>query len=301
MLKLTDLLWDIFMKKLLLIFIGLVSLAANTFAEPISVVAAESIYGELAEEIGGKYVNVNRIIDNPNSDPRIFTDSAEINQAVAKAQIVIYNGDGYDEWIQPALQMQTNKNLIIINVAALMQTKPGANPHIWYKTTTMSTLAKKLATQLIALNPPAKADINTNLALFLQRQELVTKKIAQMKQIYSGINVIATEPIFNYMADELGLKMHGIEVQDDVMDESDPSPLTLTTYETLLTSKKVKVLFYNREVTSATTDQILILARQSNVLVVGIHEIFPKNTTISQWFLNELSRTENALKLATAK
>lgn len=170
------------MKKLLLVFIGCIMFAAKTFAAPINIVAAENFYGELATEIGGKYVNVHSIIDNPNADPHLFATSPSTSQAVSKAQIIIYSGANYDDWMEQILKAQTNKNIQVINVASLMQIKNGANPHIWYKAATMPTLATDLANKLIALNPAAKAEINANLKTFINNQNKVNQQIATMKK-----------------------------------------------------------------------------------------------------------------------
>ena len=72
----------------------------------LNIVAAENFYGALAREIGGNSVNVTSILSNPNQDPHEFATDAATAMAVANADVVIYNGIGYDDWMDKLLGAQ---------------------------------------------------------------------------------------------------------------------------------------------------------------------------------------------------
>ena len=74
--------------------------AAPGFADPVRVVAAEAVYGDLAKQIGGANVEVTSILANPDSDPHEFEASAKTARELAHAAIVIANGAGYDPWVE---------------------------------------------------------------------------------------------------------------------------------------------------------------------------------------------------------
>jgi zinc/manganese transport system substrate-binding protein len=74
-------------------------------AEPINIVAAESIYGDLAQQIGGPNVAVTSILSNPNQDPHAFEASASTARQTADAELVIYNGADYDPWMTKLLRV----------------------------------------------------------------------------------------------------------------------------------------------------------------------------------------------------
>ena len=121
-------------------------------AAPLKIVAAENFYGELATEIGGKNVEVQSIISSPDADPHLFTTAPSISKALAKAQIIVYNGANYDSWMEQMLKSVQNQKVVVINVAELMKVKNGANPHIWYKLETFPAVAQNLAQQIIKLD-----------------------------------------------------------------------------------------------------------------------------------------------------
>ena len=68
-------------------------------AVPVHIVAAENFYGQISEQIGGNYVQVTSILNNPQQDPHLFSSNPATARAVANADIIIYNGLGYDSWI----------------------------------------------------------------------------------------------------------------------------------------------------------------------------------------------------------
>src|SRR5438477_116886 len=85
---------------------GLVVLAlaiSGARAEPIKIVAAERVYGGIAEQIGGTNVAVISILIHPNQDPHEFEANAATARAIADARLVIYNGPGYDPWAMKLL------------------------------------------------------------------------------------------------------------------------------------------------------------------------------------------------------
>lgn len=264
-------------------------------AAAINIVAAENFYGTLAKEIGGGNVKVTSIISNPNADPHLFATSVKISKEINQAQIIIYNGANYDGWMDQILKSQ--KNSAIINVANLMQlNQADINPHIWYKPETMPALALHLTNLLIKMDKVHKQIYEHNLAKFIQDNSQVQNKIASLKNNYANVAVTATEPVFNYMTNAIGLQMQGLDFQWKIMNDTEPSPKMAANFISLLSEHKVRILFYNNQVTTGITKNILAIAKKNNIPVVGVTETMPQNITINTWLMNELGQTEKALQ-----
>src|ERR1700722_12818464 len=126
------------------------SLAAATAAgaaeDKIAVVAAENFYGNVAQQIGGDRVSVVSILNNPDQDPHLFEVSPAVIRKVAAAQVVLYNGAGYDPWVEQVLSATAKPGRVAIVAANLMHRKSGDNPHLWYDPATMPAIARALAT-----------------------------------------------------------------------------------------------------------------------------------------------------------
>ncbi|MDE4982261.1 zinc ABC transporter substrate-binding protein, partial [Francisella tularensis subsp. holarctica] len=96
-----------------------------------------------------------------------------------------------------------------------------------------------------------------NLENFNQKYQKVYDLVKQIKQSSSGNPVPATEPLFGYMANALGLDMKGLAFQWVIMNDSEPSPIMMINYQKLFNDKHVKVLFYNKQVTDNVTSDVL--------------------------------------------
>ena len=282
-------------KRIWIVGVILLGISRLALAAPINIVAAENFYGELAQEIGGKEVKVQSIISNPDADPHLFTTSPSTSKALAQAQIIIYNGADYDSWIGQMLATVDKSKVTIINVADLVGVKSGANPHLWYKPETFPKLAQVLADKLIQLEPQNKAQIQANLKQFITEHNQVNQAIQQTKTKYAGTPVTATEPVYGYMADAMGLKMQGLDFQWKIMNDSEPTPKMIASYQELLTAKKVKVLFYNSQVSDSITKNMQNLAVQNSIPIVGVTETMPPKMTINAWLLSGIRATNSAL------
>lgn len=282
------------MKKIFLFYwliIGVIVVHAKT----INIVAAENFYGKLAQEIGGKYVNVQSIINNPDADPHLFTTSPSTIKAIMKAQIIIYNGADYDNWMNQMISEIDQSKVTLINVANLVGVKSGQNPHLWYKNDTFPLLANLLADTIINMNHESSKEVNKNLAIFIKDHEKILNKINDIKSKYANTAVTATEPVYGYMAEAMGLDMKGLDFQWAVMNDIEPTPKSVANYQVLLKDKKVKILFYNSQVSNAITNSMQALAKKNNIPIVGITETMPDNLTVNKWLLFQIQATADAL------
>ena len=272
--------------------------------QKINIVAAENEYGSLAKIIGGDKVNVTSIINNADGDPHNFISSPSSAKKLEEAKIIIYNGAEYDTWVNPVLK--TNSKAIDISAQKLVDfkllEKQGEfNPHLWYDPRTFPAVAQKLYETYSKLDPKNKEYFAKNLKKFNTEYKKVYLLIDSIKEKYKGTKVTATAPLFGYMARALGLKMYGLDFQWTIMNGSEASPQMMIKYENLFKNKKVKILFYNEQVTDNVTKNILKLAKKYGVLVVGITETMPVKYNAVSWIIETLEKTNKALATVTKK
>ncbi|SRR5579883_1768128 len=261
----------------------------------INIVAAENIYGNIAKELGGPYVNVTSILNNPSQDPHLFTTTPSIAQAVSHADIVIYNGADYDPWMKSLLAVEDQPKSSILNVASLMKIKTGDNPHIWYLPTTIPFFAKTLVMTFIQYDPQHRSYYEKQLNQFTQSYQIIFKTIAQLNRQYKNKPIIATEPIFNYMAESIGLQIHGKDFQINMMNDVPPTISQIKAFEDDLYHHNVEVLIYNEQVINPLTEHLRSLAEKEHIPVVGVNEMMPANMTYIHWMMQELTDLGNAL------
>jgi zinc/manganese transport system substrate-binding protein len=275
--------------------LGLVLAISAAHADPIKIVAAENVYGDIARQIGGANVTVFSILTNPNQDPHEFEASASTARAIADARLVIYNGAGYDPWAANLLSASKSSAREVIEVAKLMHKKPGDNPHLWYEPAAVSALAEVLAARLTKLEPTNRADYARGLAAFETSMLELRERIATLRNKYAGTAVTATEPVFDYMAEALGLKMRNGRFQLAVMNGTEPSAAAIAAFERDLRTRAVKVLLYNSQTSQALAERMRTIAEQASVPVVAVTETEPQGLTYQEWMLAQLDTLDRAL------
>ena len=280
---------------ILALSLGSVTFPAYADRLPISVVAAENFYGDIVQQIGGKHVTVMSILVNPNQDPHLFEASASTARLLSRAKLIVYNGGGYDPWMEKLLSATDGPGRTIVVVASLIHKAVGDNPHFWYDPATMSALAKEIAARLSAEDDQHKADYESNLQKFLHSLDPLNQKILTMRSTYRGLQVTATEPVFGYMAQALGLTMRNQKFQIAVMNNTEPSASSVVAFEADLTTRRVKALFYNRQVADVAVARLMRIAKDAHVPVIGITETEPVNMRYQDWMMNQLQAIDVAL------
>jgi zinc/manganese transport system substrate-binding protein len=262
----------------------------------IGIVAAESVYGDVARQIGGNRVAVVSILNNPDQDPHLFETTPAAIREIANARIVIINGVNYDPWMQKVLDAAPRQQRTVITVAAIVGRKTGDNPHLWYDHAAIPAVAKTLAAELGIADPAHKPEYEMRLQAFLVSLLPLDQKIADIRAKYAGVPVAATEPVFSYMANAIGLIVRNERFQMAVMNDTEPAAHDVAAFEDDLKNANVDVLLYNRQVTGPLPDRLIDVAREANVPVVGVTETEPANTGYVDWMLGQLGELERALQ-----
>ena len=269
--------------------------AASVAADPVKVVAAENFYGDVVQQIGGPNVAVTSIMSNPDQDPHLFEASASTARDLASAKIVIASGADYDPWMEKLLRAHNAPGRKQIVVANIVHKKAGDNPHIWYDPATMVAFANFLAADLSSVDPAHQADYAKGVSMFIESLKPLDAKIAEMKKKYAGEPVTASEPVFGYMAEALGLKMRNEKFQLAVMNNTEPSASQIAAFETDLKEHKVKVMLYNSQADNVSVKRLVNIAQESNIPIVGVSETEPAGTTYQNWMLEQLDALDKAL------
>jgi zinc/manganese transport system substrate-binding protein len=274
-------------------------LAWPAAAAPLKILAAESVYGEVAGAIAGGRAAVTSVLSSPRQDPHDFEARPSTARAVAGADIVVLNGAGYDPWMQNLVAASAapgspvGRDVIV--VSDLVHAPAGANPHLWYDPATMPVLARALALALTRHDPAGAAAYQQNLQGFLAGTAMLQARIGALRQAFNGAPVAATEPVFDDMARVLGLHMQGVRFQLATMNGTEPRASDVAAIESDLKQHRVRALISNRQVTSAATQRLLGLAQQAGIPVVAITETLPPGQTYTGWMLAELDALNHAL------
>lgn len=269
-------------------------LAANG---PITIVAAENFYGNVAAQLAGPHARVVNVLSNPDADPHLFEPSLSTAREIATADLIVYNGLDYDPWMARLASTRTRSSPYRVVVAArvLHRQAPGTNPHLWYDPATMPAVAREIAARLQRIDPAHRADYAQRLQRFLASMRRIDAKIASMRARYAGRAVAATEPVCEYLLNAIGLRTSDRRFQLAVMNNTEPSARDIARLEHELMTAAVGALIVNRQATDSSIERLVRMAREAHVPVVAVTETEPPGRTYQQWMLDELDALDRAL------
>ena len=127
---------------------------ASANESSIRVVTSFSILEDLVKELGGQYVNVVNLVDR-NSDAHTYQPKPSDAVAIAKADLVIFNGLGFEGWIPRLIKNSGYKNKQIIASKGVDAIKNGkeTDPHAWQSFHNIRLYVQNISQMLIQLRP----------------------------------------------------------------------------------------------------------------------------------------------------
>ena len=272
--------------------LGAVLASCSSGAHPssggrITVVAGENVWGNIAQQIGGRYVAVSSIITDPNTDPHIYQSDPRSAAEITNAQLVIENGVGYDDFIDKILATGGNSRRRVLSVEKTLDiTGNNPNPHLWYWTARLPEVAAAIASELSQIQPKHAAAFRAGAAKFDASLKPLLATIAEIKAKYAGTPIAYTERVPGYLVQAAGLVLGTpASFSQAIEDGNDPSPQDTAAFDAAITHHSVKVLLYNSQVVDAQTTQIKELTKSAGIPIVGVSETMPPGSTFQAWQL----------------
>ncbi len=270
----------------------------------IQVVAAESFWGSIAAQVGGDHVTVTCVITNPNTDPHDYEPTAADARALARAQYVLFNGVGYDPWVERLLAANSTSGRIVLKVQDLLGLRADDNPHRWYSPDDVMKVIDRLNADYKRLDPADAAALDQQKVGFVSNGlKQYTSLVAEIKQHYPGTPVGATESITVPFASALGLAlMSPPGFMQAVSEGTDPTANDKATFDTQIQKRQISVLIFNTQNATPDVQRLVDAARAQRIPVVEVTEtLIPEGATFQDWQSKQLQSLADALAKATAK
>lgn len=270
----------------------------------VRVVAAENFWGSIAAQLGGAHASVTSIISNPNTDPHDYEPLVQDARNISVADLVLFNGAGYDQWAQRVLAASPNTKRIELNVGDLVGVPPGGNPHRWYAPADVHKVVEQIAADYKRADPADAAYFDQRRRAFettsLARYDSL---VAQIRSKYGGTPIGASESVVSPLADALGLKVLTPATFLTAVSEGEgPTAADKATVDGQIRSKQIKVFIYNEQ--NSTPDIVALVneAKANGIPVVTITEtLVPATATFQDWQSAQLESLQRALAQATGR
>jgi zinc/manganese transport system substrate-binding protein len=270
----------------------------------LQIVVAENFWGSIVTQEAGSHARVVSIITNPNADPHGYEPSTGDARLMAQAQYVVFNGAGYDPWVQKLLSANPVRGRVVLNVGDLIGKKEGDNPHMWYSPSYVTRVANKVTADLKSLDRADAGYFGSLNGRFLKvTLKPYFQEISAMSRKYHGVPVGATESIFVYLASALHLNLITPPGFMKALSEgSEPTAQDKATFDDQVSHKKIKVLVFNIQNSTPDTTSLERKAKSEGIPIVAITETLqPASASFQSWQLSQLKGLAGALHRATGR
>lgn len=256
--------------------------ASSNALGTLNVVASINQWGSVAGEIGGSRVKVTSIINSTAVEAHDYEPTSADIAAMAKADVIIVNGAGYDSW---ATKAASSTKAQVVNAAESGGKHDGDNPHVWFSAAVRTAAAKAIAAAYRHSDAAHAEEYTKQLKTWQDKEKTLESAIAEAKQRLDGKKYAATESVAAYLADDLGLTdATPAGYAQAVANESEPASGDVTAFSKLLQAGSVALLVVNTQESNATTKQLTTAAGQGDVQVVELTEQMPKHySTLTDW------------------
>ncbi|UQX09293.1 metal ABC transporter solute-binding protein, Zn/Mn family [Candidatus Mycobacterium methanotrophicum] len=263
---------------------------------PVDVAVSVDQWADIVSQLGGACAQVKTVLVSSSVDPHDYEPSPRDAASFSGARLIVVNGADYDPWASKLAAISAPV-APVVSAAEVTRTADGANPHLWYSPSAVTAVADAVSAELSKIDPRMQAYFTGRRSAFSTTLQPYTRLIDTIKVHAAGKSYAATEGIFTYMADALGLVNKTPQgYQQAAASESDPSPADLQAFLDALAGHRIDVLIYNPQTEGSIPDQIRVAAERANVPVVTVTETVPQDqTTFAGWQDTQLTKLAKAL------
>ncbi|MGW1741794.1 metal ABC transporter solute-binding protein, Zn/Mn family [Nocardia sp. NPDC001965] len=290
-----------FARRALILAVGVTAAAALTACggsgsdsgKP-SVIASTNVWADIASTVAGPDAEVSAIISDPAADPHSHETSAAESAQLSDADLVVYNGGHYDEFVTKAIEGRDKRTVEAV-AARDEAIRDDSNEHVWYDMETVALVAGQIGAQLAEIDPAHAQGYTDRAAQLAGRIGQVGATTDRIAADHAGTPVLQTEPLAYYLLQDAGtVDRTPRDYQEAVEQETDPSPAAVAATRDMITDKQVAVLVYNVQTEDKVGRDLRDAAEAAGIPVVEVTETLPPGTDFVTW------QTRNAQALADA-
>ena len=266
------------------------------------------------------------MISDPAADPHSYEASPADAAAVAGADLVVYNGAGYDAFVDMALD--NAGDVPVVRGVDEFERVTGAsvdghdhaeedhadsddhadgdhsheaagNEHVWFSLPTAAAVAERVAEELAAIDSGNAEQYRDNARAFA---DALTPLEARLDEIHDRghFPYAQTERVGAHLfeaAHLTDLTPRGFLAS--VEDDTDPSAADLAAMLDLLAERRVAFLAFNTQTETSVTDRVRDAAEDADLVVVDLTETLPEGADYIGWMTGITDDLSGALADAT--
>jgi ABC-type Zn uptake system ZnuABC Zn-binding protein ZnuA len=178
--------------------------------ERLRVVATTTQVADLAANVGGDRVQVTSLL-KPGIDAHDYEPSPADIEAVARADVVLQNGAGLEEWLDDTIESSGFGGPVVDTSQGVRLRQVGGetDPHIWQNPRNAQLMAATIERALAQAEPAAAAAFKANLAAYTGQLKALDAEVERRIDGLANRKVVTDHDAFHYYLDRYGLEFVG--------------------------------------------------------------------------------------------
>ncbi|MBC7639222.1 MAG: zinc ABC transporter substrate-binding protein [Rhodoferax sp.] len=265
----------------------------------LTVVATTDVWGDVVSTVAGSDVEVRSVISDPSQDPHSFEADTDTLLAVSKADLIVENGGGYDDFMGTMVDSSDTRAVVVnaVEVSGQVAT-PGEelNEHVWYDLPSVQQVAQQVAATLGELDPEHAADFQDNADEFAARLDDLIAQETTAASADTGLRIGITQPVPLYLTEAMGLTNATPEKFSEAIEQGDDvSVAVLKETLDLYADGAVDALVYNEQTSGPITEQVRTAAQDAGIPVVPVTETLPEGADYVSWMQSNIDALRTAI------
>ena len=176
----------------------------------LRVVATTTQVADLAANVGGDRVQVTSLL-KPGIDAHDYEPSPADIDAIARADLVVQNGVGLEEWLGDTIESSGYDGPVVdaSQGVRLRQVDGEADPHIWQDPRNAQRMAATIERGLAAASPADATAFAANLAAYTKELEALDAEVERQIDSLANKKLVTNHDAFGYYLDRYGLELVG--------------------------------------------------------------------------------------------
>jgi ABC-type Zn uptake system ZnuABC Zn-binding protein ZnuA len=176
----------------------------------LRVVATTTQVADLAANVGGDRVQVTSLL-KPGVDAHDYEPSPADLDAIARADVVLENGVGLEEWLDDTIQASGFDGPVVDTSQGVRLRMVGGepDPHIWQNPRNAQVMAANIERGLARVEPAAAGAFQANLAAYTRQLQALDAEIQRQIDSLANRKLVTNHDAFAYYLDRYGLELVG--------------------------------------------------------------------------------------------
>jgi zinc/manganese transport system substrate-binding protein len=263
----------------------------------ITVAASTDVWGSVVSAVAGKHATVKSILSGANVDPHTYQASPSDAAALTDSSLVVYNGGGYDAWVDDVLAR--HPDIKPVNAFSFLPAAGGEhapNEHVFYNLTVAKSVAGAVADRLAAVDPADAGEFRANAAGFGRDADAIAASEHSIAGSYPNTSVVATEPVAYYLLQATRLADRTPPAFTKANEDgTDPSPADMAFVLDLVNHRQVAAVLLNPQTSTPAINSLQSAAQKAGVPVIDVTETLTSGADYLSWQRNTVNQLLAAL------